>query len=1451
MFDAHHMVVVVCPLYAVGATDVALDFLEPFSHFLGQAQREWQCGSAITATLHDEYTGFVLAANPSHVAGGGKRSAVKRPRSPSAGDSHCAVGSHEVYWPLWKIASDDDLITIHLSVSDGSPVPVSVPVCWTGSDIEHAMAQHICCKRDWLDFTWAGNDVFVEFARSFPSLFTQTSAELATLCRSLPASSSRRRKRTGGSEVIVGHRASRKKGVTAYTTRHPDVVRELTAKVSEMIPEATFNALAYVKHSSIPVHRDGTNKVDSDMFTIPQLSQTHAWLWVETEHGASQVELDGEALAGSWLPYDRVYVFSSACAHRVDADDTIRSLVLYRTARDPTPARLSELVHFGFPLSSSELELLASPSAVCAEEPLSGESCVDSDDLPSDAPFCLAIADEPAAEVSQTKLAHASDTPAGLVASSSLTMLKTNRDGSLREMVVQIAPGSTVLQTRRVLKSFLHLNVNKVAIATWDAHNNLVDLSDSVVLFQELGPYLIRVKPSSGLRAGRLVPARRTSQPKRAAGSVGARPATLPIGARVKCSAAGAAPSHAVGAIGAPSQPRSATRIGGIDGSEFSHSAATSLRSRNAPNTQAVQSLIDDDVLTTPFERWIADKVLSLEAQQRVLSESVAQLAQSIRHSQAVAYGHSRASSSSFRADVQGGMQPRHSWHSDSRSLASGWPSRTLTGSGKRAACHLDIVAYNPPSDLSPHCLFASALFIADIEVNPDNIAHLRESVHEALLFASLHGHTVAGHPVGDWAQQCGLAEEEYVRATSQAPCRQGNSCDAWVCAAVLGTTIWMVDQHNDANMLSHPGIPSLVIKHTGDHFLVVSLAADRIGQLDATQRFVCEVPSSHPFRTLCPPRTIAMQSSLWRLIRDARLDISGLDIFHHRHFAQQCAHVRVHLMAPYFNRSLVLPTIPMQDSVTVMNGVAHTRHLPSWSATARMLVEVDIHPIEVDAVLEIIEKVDVFGRHCMLELIQELLQPHDSALDPVEQNCIQVLDATLHAHPEFFARFAGAFKFRNTLQTDRLTFAEFQRECRVHDAPLAYVVEDSVHAAACASDLPRLPPALILQPQQVECVRAAIQSRFAYEIHCRELLVRGGASGARHSSLGTRALTLRRELLYVPCSSVRDSLMQCVLWILLRCGWTTRHEPTESHLLFRTIAQIWLCRACRQQWSCAGKSIETLADEAGCELEEFLCGRCDPAALSAPAYVIIYAISCWYSIQMFVVNRDGLRVDGYLACAGWALQWRGLSWAVVASPESTRRAPVAAVPLVLISPTLSFSEQSEQSISSESLLVVSGGGKRQRVSQQSLEQVVVDRLVVDADFLPALGTVVTRSLLEHMTRTDPRFVRAAFQSVDMSQRLAALASALSRAGLRPQWQVVKAAADSIRAAPASSQVRSQSSEATPVPASPQMRHDSAGTSSAQPFDQGDRPRSASDLDFATRLQAIEMWAHAVDATDA
>eukprot|EP00971_Amphidinium_carterae_P335657 6471629-Amphidinium_carterae.4 len=188
-------------------------------------------------------------------------------------------------------------------------------------------------------------------------------------------------------------------------------------------------------------------------------------------------------------------------------------------------------------------------------------------------------------------------------------------------------------------------------------------------------------------------------------------------------------------------------------------------------------------------------------------------------------------------------------------------------------------------------------------------------------------------------------------------------------------------------------------------------------------------------------------------------------------------------------------------------------------------------------------------------------------------------------------------------------------------------------------------------------------------------------------------------SILFVPGDQVYDALMHCIRWVLSREGWASDHTAEATHLHLRTVAQAWLRNANKQHWMCAGQLVPCLADDMDCSTDEFLDVRCSPLSLAAPAYVIVYAISCLYQVQMFVLDRAGRRADGYVIASGWGLQWHSSTW-VVTSAFTQRSQRVEPEACIVISPT---QPAGDQGVRSETLFdIVHGAGRSERSASPS-----------------------------------------------------------------------------------------------------------------------------------------------------
>eukprot|EP00971_Amphidinium_carterae_P169646 3361274-Amphidinium_carterae.1 len=530
------------------------------------------------------------------VSGGGAGS-QRRKREREAAELHTAAGkaagasasraraSLAVHWPEWRYAGVDDTRCLHVSTTAGPPYEILVPEQWTTVEVERVIAYHIAASPDWLEFTWVGTDVSVEYSHSFPRTSSPVGQELSRQFEQMPTSSRRRRNATAGKEVILGHRGSRGRGLTKYTQVNQEAVRALIAAINDMVPAVMFNAVAMVHHTSTPTHRDVMNHPHHDMIVIPQSDSTSAWMWIESSTGASALWFEEQQVYGSWIPLDRTLSFAASAAHQVHADHQCATLVLYTTARMPKRAHLQQLAALNFPLSFEELTSLAddpsapdsesngealdsSRSSLLVEEVV--EQAPDADD---DALDINAVGPPPIGAAHRPQVAEV------------IQMLKATVAGSLRKINFRTVQGTTVAQAILVLK--------KLQVAS-RPHTN----SKSYVLRPSDSAYLIRIKPSDGTSApvGRAV----------ASNSDSGRARATPIGARSTAS---------------PAQRGSSASSAGPQILRPVAEAAGDVRASNA------------------FEMWVIRKLTAIELKQEEIFSTLQQLTSQTRSDVAVATG--------------------------------------------------------------------------------------------------------------------------------------------------------------------------------------------------------------------------------------------------------------------------------------------------------------------------------------------------------------------------------------------------------------------------------------------------------------------------------------------------------------------------------------------------------------------------------------------------------------------------------------------------------------------------------------------------------------------------------------------------------------------------------------------------------------------------------------------
>eukprot|EP00971_Amphidinium_carterae_P008141 160997-Amphidinium_carterae.1 len=160
----------------------------------------------------------------------------------------------DVHMPEWcsdeffNIAGSGNGVTIHITTGSEAPVSVQVPEEWSREQIEIALSRHVCARLDWLDFTWIDMDVSMEYSAAFPRCVGDEADALRVAVADLPKGSAHKRSLTQTSEVIVGHRACWKRGLTTFTTTQQEYAKGLVANIVALVPDAVFNAVALVTH---------------------------------------------------------------------------------------------------------------------------------------------------------------------------------------------------------------------------------------------------------------------------------------------------------------------------------------------------------------------------------------------------------------------------------------------------------------------------------------------------------------------------------------------------------------------------------------------------------------------------------------------------------------------------------------------------------------------------------------------------------------------------------------------------------------------------------------------------------------------------------------------------------------------------------------------------------------------------------------------------------------------------------------------------------------------------------------------------------------------------------------------------------------------------------------------------------------------------------------------------
>eukprot|EP00971_Amphidinium_carterae_P337811 6474840-Amphidinium_carterae.1 len=499
------------------------------------------------------------------------------------------------------------------------------------------------------------------------------------------------------------------------------------------------------------------------------------------------------------------------------------------------------------------------------------------------------------------------------------------------------------------------------------------------------------------------------------------------------------------------------------------------------PRSSAGTGSTDPDVTTgaqkatmhsvMDFELWVRNKLQSIEDKQSTLLAEVRKLQRAAISSSSHVVDPRPAIGGRPKPDKQGSQ--RRSWKEGGAKRGRSNPAQDE-----------ETVFATPPSYAS-HGLFAAGLFLATIDINMEALITLRQSIAYWMRQAANTGSTIAGLSMEGWAQQFGYTVRDYLRHTDSPPFRMGNQLDGFLIALVLGLSVWMADDSGELLMCSHFARPRFwVVQGSNGQCHVAHLPVET----QVLSFCFAERITELPLELLSEPRTSEMRSAMSRHDRDTRMDVPLITQYFHTHMAQHGAHMRLFLMVPAFNYVEVQSTPIRPEMTLILEGMVIRREVPSWTAVARILVEIDTATVDVDALVEIYHTMDVVIHNRIEVLISDLLEPVRLEYKQAASTAVQLLDLAMTHSVRTFGRFAHKFPFLvvgvtpGQVKTERCSFPEFIQACRMagcRSTP-GYVIADGLSVRQLAK-VSR--PLLVLREDQVAGAKAALRYKFEEEI--------------------------------------------------------------------------------------------------------------------------------------------------------------------------------------------------------------------------------------------------------------------------------------------------------------------------------------------------------------------------------
>eukprot|EP00971_Amphidinium_carterae_P291663 5790098-Amphidinium_carterae.1 len=275
----------------------------------------------------------------------------------------------DIFMPTWELHGADAarrLQTLFVSVGTSAPVPISVPCYWSVTHTEDKLAMHVGAKRDWLSFTWANMDVYIELLGSYPK---RGSTEMTNLFLLFDSAVGHGNDECPGSDILVMGATDEGATLSDFARQHSEFVCSITCTLTSLLPDAVFDIVsleckpAANQSFVLPCHA-GLGAV-----LIPKVDEHLSWIWLSCDTGTEVNDVDGHDCMGVYVPFNRMIFCPSGEVHRFHSASPVSAIAAYRSQIVPSTEQLASLHDLGFPLDVSQLARTNAAEAPAAGAP--------------------------------------------------------------------------------------------------------------------------------------------------------------------------------------------------------------------------------------------------------------------------------------------------------------------------------------------------------------------------------------------------------------------------------------------------------------------------------------------------------------------------------------------------------------------------------------------------------------------------------------------------------------------------------------------------------------------------------------------------------------------------------------------------------------------------------------------------------------------------------------------------------------------------------------------------------------------------------------------------------------------------------------------------------------------------------------------------------------------------